>query len=468
LTLQLPNVYGVWCRRLPTQLLEAGLAVVLLLGSIWAWDRVPFNGAIFLVNLAAYGIGRWGLELTRESIDQVGSVRLHRAISAVLVALALAGLLYIGLGGPVTGWREPAHGAGLTQAPELADGSGLPTWSFLLAPLAVLAVLSLFRFVGCASFGAASANTPVSLPPMNPATGQPDYITQVKGEMDLVSYWRLQEPSTTPVPSPAGAAVDEKSGINGRYNLPPEALKTPPQTLQDNNDDLSPAGSQTLPPTDWLTLGQPGLDFEPGNTSMAVFGGYVEVPHDPQHELDSFTLEAVVFPDSTMMPDRFSAVLEFGDMPTKMLGFGLYAGPEDPQNADGSAFVWQVWVGDGKNWVNPDGTPAHRVIGAKVARGQANYLAATYDNTHQLLALWVFYTGMDLTQIEHMAMPVPYAKNTVPVANLLIGIGRSIFTGVYPPLRYPFHGRIQEVAIYKSPLSGDVIMKHAGAAITAM
>jgi phosphatidylglycerol---prolipoprotein diacylglyceryl transferase len=97
LALHLPNEQGVWYRRVPAQPLEAGLAVLLLVISITARSRFPFDGVLFLTALAGYGLGRWWLESTRETIDRVGSLSLHRSISASLVALSTVGLLLIWL-----------------------------------------------------------------------------------------------------------------------------------------------------------------------------------------------------------------------------------------------------------------------------------------------------------------------------------------------------------------------------------
>ncbi len=97
LGLYLPDARGVWCQRLPSQLLEAGLAALLLLGSAAVWNRLPFDGALFLYALAAYGVGRWGLESTRETIDRIGRVSLHRAISAALVGISAASFLFVWL-----------------------------------------------------------------------------------------------------------------------------------------------------------------------------------------------------------------------------------------------------------------------------------------------------------------------------------------------------------------------------------
>lgn len=89
LSLYLPNIQGVWCRRVPTQLLEAGWAAVILFGLVGLWNRLPFEGALYLYTVATYSLGRWWLESTREDIETIGTLSLHRTISAALVALCL-------------------------------------------------------------------------------------------------------------------------------------------------------------------------------------------------------------------------------------------------------------------------------------------------------------------------------------------------------------------------------------------
>jgi prolipoprotein diacylglyceryltransferase len=88
--LDLCNVQGIRCRRVPTQLLEAAWSLLLLGGALLLLERLPFRGALFLYLLAAYGLGRFFLETLREQQDTVGSLALHRAISASLILLALA------------------------------------------------------------------------------------------------------------------------------------------------------------------------------------------------------------------------------------------------------------------------------------------------------------------------------------------------------------------------------------------
>ena len=83
-SMNLPNANGVWSRRVPTQLMECTLALILLLGA-YSWTARPFDGALFLVALAIYGAARLPLGATRESLDRLSGVNIYGAISGVLL-----------------------------------------------------------------------------------------------------------------------------------------------------------------------------------------------------------------------------------------------------------------------------------------------------------------------------------------------------------------------------------------------
>jgi phosphatidylglycerol:prolipoprotein diacylglycerol transferase len=91
--LYLPNFRGIWYRRVPTQLLEAGLAAMILLGLMGLWSRPSFAGALFCCTLATYAAGRWWLESTREEIETIGPLSLHRTISVAVLAASLTSLV---------------------------------------------------------------------------------------------------------------------------------------------------------------------------------------------------------------------------------------------------------------------------------------------------------------------------------------------------------------------------------------
>lgn len=88
----LPNAQGVWKKRIPTQILEAAWATVLLVAAIKIWHLLPFPGALFLFVVAGYAAGRLALESARESEIALGArgFTIHHAISLGMIALSLA------------------------------------------------------------------------------------------------------------------------------------------------------------------------------------------------------------------------------------------------------------------------------------------------------------------------------------------------------------------------------------------
>jgi phosphatidylglycerol:prolipoprotein diacylglycerol transferase len=87
------NHQGVVCRRLPSQLLESGLAIILLIGVLTLHRELPFAGAGFLLALGGYGAGRWWLEATRESAGQRRPVIVNRGISLALLGISAVSFL---------------------------------------------------------------------------------------------------------------------------------------------------------------------------------------------------------------------------------------------------------------------------------------------------------------------------------------------------------------------------------------
>ena len=85
----LPDHKGIWQRRIPTQLLEAGWGVLLLVAVIFFWNLSPFPGAIFLIALVGYSIGRFVFEETRQEQERMGRLSIHQMISLVLIVIPL-------------------------------------------------------------------------------------------------------------------------------------------------------------------------------------------------------------------------------------------------------------------------------------------------------------------------------------------------------------------------------------------
>lgn len=90
LGLWLPGQGGRWERRIPTQLLEAGWAAVVLAGALAVRADLPFTGDLFALVVAAYATGRLLLEPLREGDGGSAGRTTNLAISAALLAAAAA------------------------------------------------------------------------------------------------------------------------------------------------------------------------------------------------------------------------------------------------------------------------------------------------------------------------------------------------------------------------------------------
>jgi phosphatidylglycerol:prolipoprotein diacylglycerol transferase len=87
----LPDYRGVWQRRIPTQALEAGWGVITIAAAALALSHRLFPGAVFLLALGVYGLGRLMIEPLRDRPDRVAGFALHRLLSILFIAIALCG-----------------------------------------------------------------------------------------------------------------------------------------------------------------------------------------------------------------------------------------------------------------------------------------------------------------------------------------------------------------------------------------
>ena len=97
LALSLPNSHGIRCRRIPTQILEALWAALLLVAAIFWHRAAPFPGSLFLLLAAGYAAGRFVLESLRElpsrQHDPAGlELALNCAISLIVVLASISTL----------------------------------------------------------------------------------------------------------------------------------------------------------------------------------------------------------------------------------------------------------------------------------------------------------------------------------------------------------------------------------------
>ena len=203
-------------------------------------------------------------------------------------------------------------------------------WDFLIGALAILVTVLLCGFVGCAKIAG-----------IGEGTAQPDYPSTIKATPDLVAYWRLGEPNSTPIPG--GDAKSEVGGFHGVYRT------LNPVTIPDNQQH-SPET------TGILFLGDtPGLlQLSSLSPCMHVDGGFVELPFELLLNPPEFTFEAWVSPDPTMAKGFFHCLVQsagpLGLSQPKKTGWGLYLGPGDQNKTPPDEYFWQVWMGNGTDF----------------------------------------------------------------------------------------------------------------------
>jgi phosphatidylglycerol---prolipoprotein diacylglyceryl transferase len=97
LGLRLRDHNGIAVRRIPTQILEAAWAFLLLVAAGVSWRKSSPGGELFLLILGAYALGRIVLQLWRASRPRVGRVDLQQAISVLVAAVAISGFILMRL-----------------------------------------------------------------------------------------------------------------------------------------------------------------------------------------------------------------------------------------------------------------------------------------------------------------------------------------------------------------------------------
>jgi hypothetical protein len=151
-------------------------------------------------------------------------------------------------------------------------------WTYFLAPLLVLPIVLLFRFVGCEPFSSA----PYDVPPR-----YKDYILGFPNNPGTVK-------NATVVPNGAEAAGNPSAQdeANGRHGMYVEG-----HACQLIAPTATTPGSEFRAPSKFIT-GQDSLILSEPSAKCRYFdGGFVRVPHKPDFYTEQFTLEAWVFVD---------------------------------------------------------------------------------------------------------------------------------------------------------------------------
>ncbi len=234
-------------------------------------------------------------------------------------------------------------------------------WMLLAGCVALLVIVSLLGFAGCADIlGLDEYQVPPDAPPT--------YGGFIAATPGLVAYWRLGEPAGTPT---AATAKDEQNLSNGTYD---EVQSFPPDTT------LQSSGA---PGT--FACGEPSLiDNESSLTGVRFEGGLARVPWKSvlnDFPPEGFTIEAWVKPDDWTTPDQWS-----GDQPANHAvitsrdfagtattsGYQIYGSPV-PNTTD--KYRWQAGV------ANSNGEMVYAIPpnGTEIVFGMQYHLVMTYD-----------------------------------------------------------------------------------------
>jgi len=285
-------------------------------------------------------------------------------------------------------------------------------WTLLLlGSVALLVIVSLFGFTGCANVLGIEEWEPQADPPENGPDLEVVYDELVTLSEDqaafLVGYWPLGEPS--------GATAEDKSN-------------------NDNHGTYVQGGGSLL-------LGQPGIV---DNTTSTYFAGgaYVEVLNNPTTALGAFSAEAwVAFNGTTEeSPGKIQVWYTVLDSSSQepgadLHGFVIYA----KHNTLTEVTQWAVLVGkDG------GGANGEEVIGGVALKNQPTHVGFSFDG--QTISLYVNGTLINVGGV------VTYLEPT--------GRPLSIGAGLHQASLYPFKGNIQKVAVYDTALPQEHFAGH--------
>lgn len=312
-------------------------------------------------------------------------------------------------------------------------------WAVILAPLALAAAVFLLApFVGCALDRSGLLPTDSISPPA------PDYGALILGEPQLVAYWRLGEPAGTGATDPAADATGAHPGTYRTADLAAGA-----QSPETAHPPVLSAGQDPLVPT------------AVGQTSVRVNGGYVRVPFaaalNPP-KVPGFSVEAWAHPEWDAGETGVFRCVTASREDTGMAkhGYIIYAGPQlDPVTfaVVDPAMRWQAWVGDGATW--------KMLLGPPVQLALTTYLLITYDGATEAFQFDAVNDATDLQTYAPATMTASYSPSPAAGARpLYIGMGAPEL----PVPRFPFRGRLQDVAVYSAPLTGAQFTAHLQAA----
>ena len=313
-------------------------------------------------------------------------------------------------------------------------------WVFVLTPVLVLPLALMFRFVGCGtiltiepdppSYRDYIMGEPYAGPVRNPGI-KPD-------KADIIGYWRLVDADSSPL------AKDEKGFGNGLY-------KTVGYIDARASTPTSPGSEGAAGDFQFV---HDGLIVAEQTAECRFFrGGHVVVNYEPGLYTDEFTIEA-------WFEEGWGEFTSNGAQHTLFDAGGHYTGPaqSSPTYQGFSVFAdankrWQVRLGANLAEVFP--SPPLVPLGART------HLAVTVEKDAS--------GGTGGRRVTLYIDGKVAGTETVPLytrpegAPLVIGVTNAKADPALPlQPDQPVLGRVQEVILYRKPLSQEEIENHVG------
>ena len=316
-------------------------------------------------------------------------------------------------------------------------------WTFLIAPLMILPIVLLFRFVGCGliydfeDFDVSRPDPPPHPEPVpdyadyilgKPTTGIVNHPEVVPDGNAVVGYWRLVGKIAKP-----DKAVDEKGTHEGDY-----------RTSMDRD----------LTPGDFITGQRSLVDSALALEPRFFNGGFVAIPDNGTLHVDQFTIEAWIFPNFGEGAEHtlFHAGGDYtrpGDASPGKHGFRVYATKDR---------AWQVDLGS-----HGPVLPTPPLIPRLPNNPMRTHLAVIVEKG---AAAGTTKVSIVIDGRPPLAHEVPVSYSQPKAAPLLIGVKseerdpRDVLTKPEPDLSEPFQGVLQEVVLHSKVLPVNEIANH--------
>lgn len=291
----------------------------------------------------------------------------------------------------------------------------------VLIPLVLLGLVGALCFVGCAQI--------IGIQPwQNPPSQPSPYQVAIAGESNVVAFWPLNDPpaGADMIPTAADVAQHPPPPLNGKYM-----------------DSVMLQQQPGIVPGD--------LQADESRTPCAAFtAGRVEVPFHEELNGAPFTIECWVQPAWDASDTNIHSIFVSSDL-NAATGYSLFC---DNTNVWGGV----IGLGQPAGFVETMPDPSSQPI--MLGTGQTYYLALTFDGID--LLLFVSPLGQDFNMNPYAQVSL---KNQPPgtkfqesggMLPLFIGMGRPDMS----PGQFPFVGKIQDVAFYRTALGATDLMKN--------